>query len=39
MNLEGFTSSSLEHAAGNGMTVPCVGFAMLTAVLALEKKI
>ena len=39
MNLEGFSSTSLEHAAGNGMSVPCVGFAMLTAVVALEKKI
>lgn len=36
MDLEGLPESGLEHAAGNAMCIPAVGFAMLVAVLALE---
>ena len=36
MDLDGFSDTALEHAAGNGMSVPAVGFAMLVAVLALQ---
>ena len=39
MDLRGIPHTALEHAAGNGMCVPAVAFAMLVAVLALQPKI
>ncbi|CAK9010864.1 Uncharacterized protein SCF082_LOCUS10856 [Durusdinium trenchii] len=36
VNLDDYTEASLRKMAGNGMSVPCAGFVMLMAVLAIS---
>ena len=38
VDLQGYSAKKLSDCAGNGMSIPCVGFALLVAIVALEPK-